>query len=114
MKIYKVKVHGKLYEVELESVSESTAKIETPKAVVKPEVTPVNSESTLIKAPMQGTILKTTVVVGSKVRRGTVLAILEAMKLENEIQSPVEGVVKEILVSKGQHVDSNQLLLIIG
>jgi len=114
MKIYKVKVNGKLYEVELESVSESTVKIETPKPVVKPEVTPINSENTLIKAPMQGTILKTTVLVGAKVHRGSVLAILEAMKLENEIQSPIEGTVKEILVTKGQHVDSNQLLLIIG
>lgn len=112
MKLYKIKVNGKVYEVELESVSESQAKIETPKASA-PAV-PAASEGTKIVAPMQGQIIKIPVSVGSVVKRGTVLAILEAMKLENEIQAPGEGTVKQILVSKGQAVDSNQLLFIIG
>ena len=112
MKIYKVKVNGKLYEVELESVTESSAILQTPKA---PVPTPVmETVGTRILAPMQGTILKTTVLIGSKVKRGSVLAILEAMKLENEIQSPVDGIVQQILVTKGQPVDANQLLLIVG
>jgi glutaconyl-CoA/methylmalonyl-CoA decarboxylase subunit gamma len=110
MKIYKVKVNGKLYEVELESVTESSAILQTPK-VVPPSI---ENAGTRILAPMQGTIIKTTVSIGALVKRGTVLAILEAMKLENEIQSPVEGKVQQILVTKGQAVDANQLLLIVG
>jgi biotin carboxyl carrier protein len=110
MKIYRVKVNGKLYEVELETITENTLKIETPKAAAEAPKT----AGTKIAAPMQGTILKVNVVVGSPVKRGSVLAILEAMKLENEIQSPIEGTVKQILCSKGQSVNANDLLVIVG
>lgn len=113
MKIYKVKVNGKVFEVEVESVTESTAKIEAPKAAEAPAPA-APAEGTKVIAPMQGTIIKVNVAVGAKVKRGSVLAILEAMKLENEIQSPVEGTVKQVLVSKGQGVESNQLLVVIG
>ncbi|MDD3126667.1 MAG: biotin/lipoyl-containing protein [Candidatus Izemoplasmatales bacterium] len=111
MKIYKVKVNGKLYEVELESVSETTTRIETPQTAPSP-LTP--AEGTKIFSPMQGTIIKVNVSVGSSVKRGSVLAILEAMKLENEIQSPIEGIVKQVLVTKGESVDANKLLVVIG
>jgi len=116
MKIYKVKVNGKLYEVELESVTENSVKIEAPKSAETPKVIVPSgkSEGTQILAPMQGTIIKVSVAVGASVKRGSVLAILEAMKLENEIQSPVEGTVKQILVTKGQGVNANDLLIVVG
>ncbi|MFA5381347.1 MAG: biotin/lipoyl-containing protein [Candidatus Izemoplasmatales bacterium] len=110
MKIYKVKVNGKLYEVELESVTENTTRIETPQT----STAFAPAEGTKVFSPMQGTIIKINVSVGSNVKRGSVLAILEAMKLENEIQSPIEGTVKQVLVTKGENVDANKLLVVIG
>lgn len=118
MKVYKVKVNGKVYEVELESVSEKAGNITaSPKQEVKEEVkaAPVASGAGVeLKAPMQGTIIKLNVEVGSQVKKGQCVLLLEAMKLENEIVAPADGTVKQILVSKGQTVNSQQVLLIIG
>lgn len=118
MKVYKVKVNGKVYEVELESVSENNESIKTAPVETKTEAAaPATSATTggeVVKAPMQGTILKVNVNVNDKVEKGQVLMILEAMKLENEILAPVSGVVKSINVNKGQTVNSGQDLLTIG
>ena len=113
MKVYKVKVNGKVYEVELESVKENDQKIQT-EAKQESAPAPVSGNGQGVPSPMQGTILKINVAVGDKVSKGQTLMILEAMKLENEIVSPVDGVVKAIKVSKGQTVNSKQELLIIG
>ena len=51
--------------------------------------------------------------VGDKVRKGDVLLIIEAMKLENEVVSPFDGEIKEILVSKGQNVKAKDVIIII-
>ena len=112
MKIYKVKVNGKLYEVELESVTESTQTITAP-VQEKPKAE-VQSAGASVLAPMQGTILKAHVTPGTKVKKGTLLFILEAMKLENEILSPSDGTIKQVMVAVGQKVDVNQILLIVG
>ncbi len=114
MKIYKVKVNGKLYEVELESVSENEGKVEAPKQEA-PKTAPVSDgQGTTLKAPLQGTILRINVAVGDTVKKGQAVVILEAMKLENEVVAPCDGVVKEIKVSKGQSVNNQDALLIIG
>ena len=125
MKIYKVKVNGKVYEVELESVSENDAKIAASEAKeVKEEVVaeapkqapaPVASgEGVEVKAPMQGTINRVDVQNGTQVKKGQVLCILEAMKLENEIVSPADGVITQVNISKGQNVNNQELLFVIG
>ncbi len=128
MKVYKVKVNGKVYEVELESVSENDQKIaqsvakEDKEEVAAPaekapvaEQAPVASgEGVEVKAPMQGTINRVDVQVGSQVKKGQVLCILEAMKLENEIVSPADGVINEVKISKGQSVNNQELLFVIG
>lgn len=117
MKVYKVKVNGKVYEVELESVSEKEGKIlSEEKPVEEKEVSqPVSSgEGMEVKAPMQGTILKVLVEVGTKVSKGENLCILEAMKLENEIVSPIDGVIAEVKISKGQTVNNNDVMFVIG
>ena len=108
MKVYKVKVNGKVYEVELESVSESSAKIEAPAKTEQPKAAApvVSGEGCKLNAPMAGTILE--------VNAGDVLFILEAMKLENEVVAPNGGVVKSITVSKGDAVENGKLLAIIG
>ena len=120
MKIYKVKVNGKLYEVELESVSEKEGNVSAPlkeEAPKKeaPAPAPVKSgEGAPLKAPLQGTILDVKVKVGDKVKKGQALVILEAMKLENEVVAPEDGVITEIKVSKGQTVNNQDVLLVIG
>lgn len=113
MKIYKVKVNGKVYEVELEAVTENQATIQSEKNTdnVQPFA---SAEGTQVVSPMQGTILRIDVAVGDHVKKGQILMILEAMKLENEILAAQDGVVKEIKVTKGQTVNSKQVLLILG
>lgn len=64
-----------------------------------------------IKAPMPGLIVSIFVAVGSEVKKGDTLLILEAMKMENAIKSPRDGVLKKIAVEMKQAVEKNQLLL---
>lgn len=111
MKVYKVKVNGKLYEVELESVTEKSAPMEARVERSVPQQT-ISSGAT-IKAPMQGTILDIKFRVGDFVKKGQCVFILEAMKLENEIVSPADGVIKQVLVSKGEAVDNQAVLAVL-
>lgn len=121
MKIYKVKVNGKLYEVELESVSEAQGSVSAPsksevkEEAPKPKEAPKTSgKGVELKAPLQGTILKVNVKVGDQVKKGQPVIILEAMKLENEVVAPADGVVSSILVNPGQSVNSQDVLLVVG
>lgn len=116
MKIYKVKVNGKAYEVELEAVSESKGSIEPTKASApQPSSAPVASgEGTPLLAPIAGKVLDVKVKVGDKVNKGDTVCIIEAMKLENEVKSGYSGTVKEIKVSKGSMVNNKDQLMILG
>lgn len=123
MKIYKIKVNGKIYEVEVESVEErpgSIQKEEKPVFVQKEEkplsssAPAVSGKGTSVKAPMQGTIISVKVNVGDHVNKGDVVVVLEAMKLENEIVSPTTGIVQQILVNKGESVNNQQDLVVVG
>lgn len=124
MRIYNIKVNGKKYEVKVMGISEvepvevETVKASVPVSKVKEEVKPVKQESvstsgTSIVAPMQGTILSVAVKVGDQVKAGQNVCVLEAMKLENEIKSPVDGVVKEVLVSKSSPVNAKDVLIVL-
>lgn len=64
-----------------------------------------------IKAPMPGLILEITVKVGDEVKEDDTLLILEAMKMENVIHSPRDGVIKSIQVNERETVDKNSLLI---
>lgn len=66
-----------------------------------------------VEAPLGGTILDLKVKVGNEVKVNDVLCVLEAMKMENEICSDVEGIVKEIKVCTGEIVGANQTLMTI-
>lgn len=68
------------------------------------------AEGTL-SAPMPGKILEVKVAVGDEVRQGTPLVILEAMKMENELKSPVDGTVAAIHVEAGSSVDKKATLI---
>lgn len=115
MKIYKVKVNGKVYEVELESVSENNATISAPAAAPATTASaPVSNGAATILAPIAGKVLDIKVKVGDYVKKGQVVAIIEAMKLENEIPASAEGKVVEIKVSKGSAVNNKDVLIVLG
>ncbi|MFV0424418.1 MAG: biotin/lipoyl-containing protein [Bacilli bacterium] len=108
MKIYKVKVNGKVYEVELEKVSEIEGSIETTKN------TPQDSSGKdTVNAPLQGKVFQIPVKVGDIVNSGDVVVVIEAMKMESDVQTAKSGTVTEILVSVGNDVDTNQPLIVI-
>ena len=113
MKIYKVKVNGKLYEVELESVSEVAGSVSAPvkENAPAPAPTPASTGANTIKAPIAGKVLKLSVKVGDSVKKGQAVAIVEAMKLENEIPSAFDGTVKAILVKEGDAVENGQAII---
>lgn len=72
---------------------------------------PVAAGAETINAPMPGNIVNVMVKAGDTVAKGQVLLVLEAMKMENEIMSPRDGVVAGVHVSKGESVDSGKLLV---
>ena len=114
MKIYKVKVNGKLYEVELEAVTETNGTISAPTPAPAVATAPVSSGANVIKAPIAGKVLKINVSVGDQIKKGQAVAIVEAMKLENEIPSAFDGVVKAVLVKVGDNVDNAQAIIELG
>ncbi len=125
MRKYKITVNGQAYEVELEEVgefagAEAPAAAPAPAAKAEPvkaapaakAAAPAGAET--IKCPMPGTILSINVQQGAKVKKGQVLLILEAMKMENEIMSPRDGVVSAVLTSKGSSVNTGDGLIALG
>lgn len=120
VKKYQIKLNGKMYEVEIEEVTtsnivnksnetendSSTANIEKNKNT--------NSNGEIITAPMPGTIVNVLVKSGQSVKKGQVVAILEAMKMENEIVSPIDGKIEMVNVDKGQNVSLGDSLLKIS
>ena len=128
---YKVTLNGRTYEVEVEAgkamlLSEYEAVAPAPAAAraapaaapAAPAAAPAAPEVTgsgeAVNAPMPGNILKVNVKVGDAVKSGTVLVVLEAMKMENEIMAPKDGTVTQVLVSKGSTVDTGAPLVVIG
>lgn len=67
-----------------------------------------------VRAPMPGLVLAITKAVGEAVARGETVAILEAMKMENDLSTPHGGTVKEVLASKGQTVNQGDVLVVIA
>ena len=112
MKKYKVNVNGTAYEVEIEEMTGAPAAAPAAAAVAAPAAAPAGGES--IKSPMPGNILDVRVSVGQSVKKGDVLMILEAMKMENEIMCPCDGKVTSVAVTKGATVESGTLLCVIG
>lgn len=141
MRTYKITVNGRTYEVSVEESAGVTAPVAeavsanpapapspapapTPAPAPAPTPAPAPAVETkptapagdqltgeVMKAPMPGTILSVKVKVGDQVKKGTVLCILEAMKMENEIQSGRDGVITGISVSAGQSVNAGDPML---
>ena len=114
MKVYNVKVNGKTYRVELQSVEEvkGAAVAASAPAEAKPAAVPTG-EGQPVLSPIQGKVVNVVVKVGDKVKKGDKVCVVEAMKLENDVVSTADGVVSEVLVSKGNDVTAKQPLVIV-
>ena len=112
MNRYKVNVNGTDYEVAIELIDEATAKAAAPAAAPK-AVSAAPADGQTVTAPMPGPILDIKVAQGAAVKKGQVLMILEAMKMENEILAPCDGTVVSLNVQKGSQVDSGAVLCVI-
>jgi len=130
MPTYTVVVNGKKYRVEVEEISIGSFRVNVNgkeeiidiaeekgiplKKVEEKAETAKPTESNAIKAEMSGSIVKILVNVGSKVKSGDPLLVLEAMKMENEVVAPFDGVVEKIFVKEGDRVQQGDLLVVIG
>ncbi len=127
---YKVTLKGKTYEVEVnqgeamlldeyEAYAPAPAAVPAPAApaaaavpAAAPAVTAVAGEQ--VVSPMPGTIVKVNVRAGQAVKSGEVLAVLEAMKMENEIMAPHDATVAQVLADVGTKVDTGTPIIVLG
>ncbi len=144
MKKFKFTINGNIYDVEIGNIEDHLAQVtvngstfdvqidrsivqqKTPK-IVRSEVsaisegakaktnTPDESKSAgTVKSPLPGTILELHVKLGDKVTAGQKIITLEAMKMENALHAPREGVIQTLKCAKGDSVMEGDVLLVIG
>ena len=119
MKNYTITVNGNVYDVTVEEGTGSTAgaakaaapKAAAPKAAPKAEAPAGAQGAVKVNAPMPGKILKVNVNAGAAVKKGDVLLVLEAMKMENEICAPQDGTVATVECAAGDSVESGKVLV---
>lgn len=124
MKMYKVNVNGTEYEITLEVVDAADVKPAAPapavapapvaEAAPAPAAAPAAAGGETVVAPMPGTILSVNVANGAAVKKGDVLLVLEAMKMENEITAPCDGTVSSVPATKGATVNTGDVLCVIA
>ena len=134
MRKFNIKVNGQAYEVEVEEVAGgfAPAPVVPVAAALAPAVAPVAAPApekaeakaapapvaapaggTQLKAPMPGTVIDFKATNGAAVKKGQTVLILEAMKMENEIVAPADGVIT-FVASKGASVNTDDLLAVIA
>ncbi len=120
MKHLKITVNGVAYDVQVEEADGSApaaapAAAPAPKAAPAPQkAAPAGGAGDPINSPMPGTIVNVPVKAGQAVKKGDVLVILEAMKMENEIKAPKDGTVTSVNVNKGESVNTGTLLVTLA
>ena len=124
MKNYRVTVNGVAYDVVVEELNGSAAPapvvaapVSAPKAAPAPAAAPKasgNAGAIAVKAPMPGNLIKVNVKVGDAVKKGDVLCVLEAMKMENDIMAPADGVVASVEAAKGASVATDAVLVTLN
>ena len=126
MKKFNIKVDGVMHEVEVEEVGGSMVAAASyvapaPKAAITAPAAPVASSAPKAKAgsgsvvaPLQGTVQPIKVKVGDTVNAGDVVAVIEAMKMENDIPAVASGKVTQVYVSNGAKVAAGDVLLDIA
>lgn len=132
MRKFNIKVNGQTYEVEVEEVAGGFAPAPVVPVAAAPAVAPVAAPApekaeakaapapvaapaggTQLKAPMPGTVIDFKATNGAAVKKGQTVLILEAMKMENEIVAPADGVIT-FVASKGASVNTDDLLAVIA
>lgn len=141
MKTYKMKINGNAYEVAVKNIEGTNVEVEVngkaynveleqeakPAPVVRPVARPAAAPTTTTapsprpaasaagatRSPLPGTVLSVNVTVGQSVKAGDVALVLEAMKMENNINCGKDGVVKAIYVQKGDNVLEGADLLLV-
>ena len=124
MRKFNITVNGKSYEVDVEEIggavsapapvaAPASAAASAPAAAPAPKAAPV-AGAKQVNAPMPGTIVSVKVNVGDTVKSDTLVAVLEAMKMEIEIFAGVEGTVAGISVSAGDSVNSGDVIISVN
>jgi len=114
-KSFNVFINHKFFEVEIDPLDKSVMSINKknmPLSNIKKESD--HDSDGVLKVPMPGILLKYSVKIGEKITKGTQVAILEAMKMENSLPSPVTGIVKELLFESGSIVAKGNVIAIIS
>lgn len=90
-----------------------TVKIEDPRAWNGGSAGKYATGAARIVSPMPGKVVRVLVAVGDRVAAGQGVVVVEAMKMQNELKCPIEGVVKQVSVTEGATVTGNQLLVLV-
>lgn len=123
MKNLIITVNGVSYDVQVEEVSGTPAPraaapapvAAAPAAAAPAPAKPAGAQGSVkVQAPMPGTILSVKVAVGQQVKKGDTVAVLEAMKMENEIPAPQDGTVSSVDVSNGATVETGATLVTLA
>ena len=121
MKNYRVTVNGIAYDVVVEEIGANAAPaapvapVAAPAAAPAPAAKPAGAAgANAIKAPMPGNVIKVNVKAGDAVKKGDVLCVLEAMKMENDIMAPADGTVATVEVTAGQSVQTDAILVTLN
>jgi pyruvate carboxylase subunit B len=107
---FEVTIDEEIFRVKVVPLVEGEVLAEEQERKLRPKEKPKGA----VTAPMQGMVVSLKVKIDDKVNKGDVLLILEAMKMQNEIQAPTSGIVKEIYTFEGEMVSSDDILLVIG
>lgn len=118
MKRYNITVNGTAYDVSVEEADGSAPVAAAPAPAAKkakPAAAAAGAQGNVkIEAPMSGTIVDIKAKVGDTVKNGTVIAVLEAMKMENDIVASGDGTIASINVAKGQAVETGTVIATIN
>lgn len=114
MKNYTITVNGNVYNVTVEEGTTSgaveTTTVAAPKAPAKKAPASTGAGKVKVNSPMPGKILNVKASAGQAVKKGEVILILEAMKMENEVVAPQDGTVASINVTAGDSVEAGDVL----